>query len=367
MHTTSDPGLTIPPLAHAAHVFQRGGPVSLLDAARLEGFILQSAGLAPTDGCSWEDLHRMAKDAVTLTSQGLADTTKSKYEFNLKHVVTIHPCLLPMNSAGKIMVFFSTLKGSNWSKVCSYRSAISALHRYRNWHAPPFDEPIVQAFLQGLQKSCNNRVVGKIPISKEEMTALVTHWFLKQSNNGYRNAFLAVVQFYGMRRISEVLALTREQIIDLGVGNGFVIRVDRQKNDKYGRGMEVPLPEHTTDNIPIGPIIRQFLLVTQNVQGILVRASRGKHQWNEKDTGVMDRGVWNTAIKDAYKVLWPDRPDTSLISSHSFRKGGFTAARQAGMPHDCAIDVIGHSPGSDAWLAYLKRPRAEKMMWVARM
>jgi integrase len=342
------------------------GSIRLFDPAFLDNFedyVLQSSGLMPVGGASWETLRQLAKDAAMLASRGLEPSTQAKYELNLKHVVTIHPDLIPMDSTGKLMMFFSTLKGTSEGKVKSYRSAIAALHRIRGWAPPPFEAGVVKAFWDGLLKSCNNQVVGKEPITKQQFTDMVLHWLNKQSTAGMRNAFVAVMQFYGMRRISEVLALTRDQIEDLGEGKGVVIRVTRSKNDRFGRGMEVPIPDKSKEGIPLGQIIRVFLHHTRDLQGVLLRASSGKHGWSPEP---LSRDTWNTAVKDAFKVLYPGLP-TKNFSSHSFRKGGFTAARQAGMPHDCSIDIIGHKQGGDAYLAYLKRPREEKMQWIAQI
>ena len=111
-------------------------------------------------------------------------------------------------------------------------------------------------------------------------------------------------------------------------------------------------------------IIRHLVALTAGLQGPIVRASRGPRAWAE-DPVPLSRSAWNRAIKVAIKIV---RPGLGLdrLSSHSFRKGGFTAAREAGMPIDCAIDVIGHIC-TDTWQAYCFRKLDDTRAWVARI
>lgn len=187
----------------------------------------------------------------------------------LKHVLKVHPDLLPMDNQGKVMIFFATQAGKKWGSVQAYKSAVSAIHRLRGWAPPPFDE--LGPFFVGLKKRCDNTVQGKEAISAHLMLNLSYYWVKTGTLAALRNNFTAVVQFYAMRRVSEVLALTREQIVDKGVGQGFVLSIVRQKNDPYGRGMDIPLPEVTAGGVPVGLIFRAFLASTASLQGQLVR------------------------------------------------------------------------------------------------
>ena len=111
-------------------------------------------------------------------------------------------------------------------------------------------------------------------------------------------------------------------------------------------------------------IIRHFLALTEGLEGPIVRATRGKTSWHV-DPVPFSRAGWNKAIKEAIKAVRPDT-DVQRLSSHSFRKGGFTAAREAGMPIDIAIDVIGHQC-TDSWQAYCFRKLDDTRAWVSKL
>lgn len=157
---------------------------------------------------------------------------------------------------------------------------------------------------------------------------------------------------------------------------GFTLKIRFQKNDPFGHGMTVPLPEVTRGGTRIGDIIRRFRDATASLtlevaaadaQGkvcTIVRATRGDSVWHDNAFSGSD---WNKTIRNTLLYLkLVEKNQLAPLSSHSFRKGGLTAAKRAGVPHDACIDVIGHM-STDAWLTYCKRPVSEVREFLANM
>jgi integrase len=260
------------------------------------------------------------------------------------------------------MIYFATLSGGRWSRVMATRSAVAAYHQAHWLPPPPFADPLLANFWRGLQKSCDNTVGGKDVLPKPTLVALLSGWHALPSLAATRNAFVAAVQFYGMRRISEVLALTRADILPGPAGLGYEILIQRQKNDPFGRGHRVFLPETTTDGLPVGAIVRAFLDRTADLPAPLVRATRGG-AWGDT---AFTQAAWVAALRSALGAVLPPGTDLRPFASHSLRKGGATAAVQVEMPHDCMVETAGWR-GAQTYRSYVRRPAAERQAQVARI
>jgi hypothetical protein len=305
-------------------------------------------------------LFDLAAAAAKLECDGLAVGTQKNYANALRNLTDVHPGLLPMDSIQKIKIAFTAFAGSHWSKIETLRSAVAAYHRDYGLPMPEFDSPYLARYWRGLRKSCINVVKGKEPISKAQFETLVRYWWSKGTPAGFRNAIVACLQFYLMRRVSEVLNMQRSQVTDLGVGKGLVFEILRQKNDPFGRGMKVPLPESTKDGMPLGQMLRYYMSLVPHWCP-LVASTRGKYFAATQFT----RDAWNRAIREALEACFPGI-DRTGISSHSFRKGGCTRALQVDMPQDCMIDVAGWN-SAESWMAYGKRPLEERQAFIALM
>lgn len=303
----------------------------------------------------------LARKAAQIESLGLANGTKERYESIIRHISTrVSEHVLPMNDEWKVTCCFAAFAGGHWSAVEAAKAAVSWWHRTHRLTMYPLDASDLSDFWRGLRKSCINIVKGKAPISKEHFRALVDYWVMKQSLSGLRDAFVACIQFYAMRRVSEALALQRDQIRDLGAGSGVVLVINRQKNDPYGRGMEVPLPDVTTDGFPVGMLIRRYCEIAPVSPFIPVTS--GRHGWGARP---YTPDAWNRSIRTAISALRLPI-DSTTVSSHSFRKGGCTRAMQLNIPQDCIMDIAGwNDPNS--MLAYGKRTHEEKRAFIAQL
>lgn len=298
---------------------------------------------------------------------GLTLDTHNQYNALIMKVHGVHPGLIPMDSMDKVMIYFTTLAGGQWSQVERAKAAIAYWHKMHKIEAPLLrvDFPPLSMFWRGLRKSCVNVVKGKAPITNEQFSTLLLHWLRKGTVSGLRNAFVACLQYYAMRRISEVLTLTRDRLTDKGEGQGILLFINRMKNDQYGRGHHVLLPEATNNGVPLARIIRTMLAKTP-ATGSLLPAS---HRWrpNEWDTPIrpFTADAWRRAIQDALKACNLDIKDAS-ISSHSFRKGGCTRAVQLNVPQDVIMDIAGWNDPA-TMLAYGKRSLEERRAFIQQM
>jgi hypothetical protein len=211
----------------------------------------------PVSVQSNQTLNARAKAASRLMLEGYAPTTQEKYNGILQKIRTeealygVCSFFLPCDSPQKIALFFAGLEGSKWSKVESFQSAITAWHRIQFIPDPPFKFPSLKPFWHGLRKSCDNTVKATVPATRDLVYDVCRYWLSKDTHCGYRNAFVCVMQFWGMRRQGEITQLLRDHLVDIGAGKGFNLRIVNAKNDPYGRGLLVPLPEQTTDNFPL--------------------------------------------------------------------------------------------------------------------
>jgi hypothetical protein len=284
-----------------------------------------------------------------------------------------------MNNIYKVMLYFANFEGRPWQAVLGARSAITAFHNARGWISPPWEAPQLVLFWRGLKKRCNNRPVGKQPLPRLLVKRLIDFWEVRGTPAALRNAFICICGFFGLRRISETLALKCQDVRDLGEGNGFTLFIERMKNDPFARGMEVPLPEISRDGIRIGVIFRKFLRIfaphAAPCQAPLALATRGVQGFTNHP---ISKECFNKSLRtDLARVLQvlAQNPvegaprfaqDVSVYASHSLKKGGATAAAAAGMPQDCLNDLAGwNSP--DSWLTYVKRPIEERRAWSARI
>jgi integrase len=141
---------------------------------------------------------------------------------------------------------------------------------------------------------------------------------------GLRDAAIATVCFYCVRRSAEALAL---EVMDVDmVGECFRVTVHRQKNDPNGRGMTCWLPKMQA----LGQLCPQLVLNTWLV-------ARSEH-WN---TGgplfcVTNADTIKAVSYDSWrKSLTTHFKDSRTVGSHSLRKGGASWMKfQAMLPEE---------------------------------
>uniref|UniRef100_A0A0G4HZ40 Uncharacterized protein n=1 Tax=Chromera velia CCMP2878 TaxID=1169474 RepID=A0A0G4HZ40_9ALVE len=254
------------------------------------------------------------------------------------------------------------------------RSALVWYYRVHNYPPPPFHDPSLRDFFRGWRKQLDHTgVKGKRPLSKSEFLCLLRYWSKRPSLAAARSSFLAVLQFYGARRFSDIRrirrcdielapsfpqdSLSEDGVLTRSPGRCFRLRIVHQKNDPYGRGQYVYLPEVGKDGVPITAIIEHYLSIApaegngESPEGYLLFSSRG---FELKTDQLLEGDTWRRALSDVIRTAIPDA-DFHELSTQSLCKGGFTELMSLeGVPMDVAIDILGHNK-SDAFLCYVKR------------
>ena len=314
-------------------------------------------------------LAQIQKDAAEICDLALAKKTKSKYLRSIQSALVKaggSEKFLPVDSVEKVIAMFTPLKGQKFAKVTALKSALKAYHRAMAWPSPPLDRDSLHYFWEGLQKTCCNIVQGACALENDQMLGLIKYWRSRESLVNRRNAALAVLQFYGMCRVGEILMLTRNDIIKRS--KGIDLRIRRAKNDRFGQGVIKFLPEKTDQGLPLLEIIEAFLKDTEPLGSMtpLFRASRGSGatSW-QMSNPVLPLTAWNQTLKETMERLGLARED-QRISSHSLRKGGFTRSHEVGIQLQDAINILGHK-SSTAWVAYSKQRPDKYRQAVARL
>lgn len=300
-----------------------------------------------------DTLRALARRARELERQAIEPSTRRRYAAVLKDINRWGP-LFPLDTRQKVRLYFATFaeQRRKWTAVTNARVALRRLHKERGLRPPPFDHDRLADFWRGLRKACDNTQGGQDAIDPERLRKVLTGWLTRGTNSALRNAFVAAVQFWGLRRISEVTALTRRDITAMQDGS-YTLLVRKQKNDPFGYGQRVPIPAVAHDNFQVGTILRRFLEATRGLpdDSPLVRTTV-REKW---DTKVLANDAFNRALRQALLKAGEDPLRITQLSSHSLRKGGFTALARAGVPQDCAQRLIGHSSARSG-RTYLKRP-----------
>ena len=183
-----------------------------------------------------------------------------------------------------------------------------------------------------------------------------------------QDACWLVVGFFGMLRRSELAALTVGNV-RLLEGGGAEIFIARSKTDQRGEGAWVCLAERSGSKVPIGRILRRHVAEAERqgasaAQPLFTRQAR----W-EGTAAPWAVGAFTTRLRTLLTDLQRDVPGLSVdvmqLSSHSLRRGGATAAANAGVGVE---DIKAHGRWrSNAVEVYIRRSLAMRKAVVARM
>ena len=202
----------------------------------------------PRDDEEKEERDRIEEKVKECVSRAHDKATLDRYASTLRVLVggverAVGSELLPMDNEDKLMALFGAMTGLPWSTIQVNKAAI------RHWHSiHGFDREYDAAwseraclFWKGLKKTADHsRKYTKWPLSHEKLQAYQQHSLQKSSQVGIRDAAIVSICFYGARRISETLALSRE---DVKIDDDFIeVFIARQKNDKYDRGHRCWVP-----------------------------------------------------------------------------------------------------------------------------
>jgi hypothetical protein len=228
--------------------------------------------------------------------------------------------LLPMNSPAKLMAAFSGLDGVRWTSIRVVKSAIRAWHTARNLSSV-FDAAWCDScvlFWKGLKRRADHTSMAKRALEFSEVLDFQAHKILQGQAAGLRDAAMAAICFYGVRRISEALALPVEEVTF--EADAVQVHIAKQKNDP-GRGVTCWIPRLAR----LGPLCPHKLLS----DWVALRSST-----LGGDVGplfvVTGRSTCKPVSYDLFRKSVNGYFTETDVGSHSFRKGGarwYTHAR----------------------------------------
>ena len=224
--------------------------------------------------------------------------------------------LLPCDTDVKLMLLFTRFDGAPWGTVSASKCAVRA------WHLERGLSDVFQSvwserallFWKGLKKRADHsKQSAKRPVHHKELLGYQKARLSAGTVAGFRDAAIAAVSFYCIRRSAESLNLEVGDISTKGDSIRIVVR--RQKNDPEGRGMTCWLPEIAS----LGDLCPHRLLTTWLV-------CRQTH-WPESMSGPFFCVSSSKEIKAVSYDSWRKSLQThfahdGMIGTHSLRKGG---------------------------------------------
>ena len=198
-------------------------------------------------------------------NSGWEDSTVSTYTRSLR--VDVHGAetevgleLLPVDSTERLILLFTTMDGMSWTRIRLNKQAVRAWHVSRGMVSifdSAWDERAAH-FWRGLKKRANHDSYRKRGVSVEEVFDLAKARLAVGSPAGLRDAAMAMVAFFGVRRVSEVLQFWRSEVVVTEACISLWIR--RQKNDTAGVGQWCWIPRYEgIDNIVSTAVISEWV------------------------------------------------------------------------------------------------------------
>jgi hypothetical protein len=260
---------------------------------------------------------------------------------------------LPLLTDDQVIQAFTPFQGQREGYITTLKAAIAAYQLDNGMPPPPWggggrmgrarrESPALIAFFQGLMRAAPPRVFpgdsGTLPMPVHVLHTLVNYWIDQRQLCHFRNAIMALGQFYLMRRAAEMRNIKQGDLVDLGVGRGMELRVRSMKHVRTGH--RVTIVEHVHDSRPLAPLFRLYLQATRNLRGFIMRSTTPDgNKWAKVDKAV-SLTSYNQSIVKALQIVAPYLHERCW-SSHALRKGGFTHARETGMPMEVANRIVG--------------------------
>jgi hypothetical protein len=149
-------------------------------------------------------------------------------------------------------------------------------------------------------------------------------------------------------------------------GGGVVVTIHRSKADQLGQGAQVCLAEITHRGVPIGRIVRRLLarcmgIVAGSLERPLLVQGRSGIRWG---IGTVTERL-RARLMEVMLVRPELRVNLTGLSSHSLRKGGATAAANAGVSEE---EIKAHGRWkSDAVKFYIRQSPVVRMAVVGNI
>ena len=153
----------------------------------------------------------------------------------------------------------------------------------------------------------------------------------------------------------QVQRIHREHV-SLREDGGYTLFLAQSKNDAIRAGSTVALPAKAHDGFNVSRVVSRFLAMTRAIpNGTSLLRATDNGAWSSRR---FSSDAWNKALRKALAAEGFSKVQLTRLSSHSLRKGGYTALIRKGVAADCAQRIIGHKSSRSA-KPYMCRPLAD--------
>lgn len=247
--------------------------------------------------------------------------------------------LLPATDYGRLAAIFAPRVSQNWSTTQLYMSALASYHKLHGF-AEEFEavrySGSFQLFWDGLKQNSDKSGHGKRPVTIDELRKFVEHCTASNSTRGRgyatqaqrRDATMAVVAFMGIKRVSEVCAIRRQDVKKLP-GGGFEIFIAKQKQGNATSCSIVPFGPKAKQEYGLCPadILSTWLVeydkdrdFTSHSQGFLFPKTKGNRKSMRGDR--LPTEAFRSSLREFSGKHFTCQEDKGEVSCHSLRKGG---------------------------------------------
>ncbi len=302
---------------------------------------LVSPTLSLTDPARIAELEALIANAAELEANRHGTLTRKAYESDFTHFVEWCEFvgLTPLPAEPEtIYLYLSALteddNAADWAVPTLERrlSAIKWVHE-TSGHESPVGHTRVKELMAGIRRTHGRRPDKADALSTEQISQIIDGLDL-DTMRGLRDRAIILFGFAGAFRRSELVSLTREQLVRST--EGYLVQLMRTKDDQEGQGRDTGIPAIPDSALCPVAGIDAWLTAAEITEGPVFRRVR---RWDKVGTQALSPQSFSLLLKQAcVKVgIPPDR-----ISGHSVRAGHLTEAARNGAPDRALMYQAGH-------------------------
>lgn len=210
--------------------------------------------------------------------------------------------------------------------------AISQAHQAAGFETPTTEAP-VRATWAGIRRVKGTRQEGKTPTLTADIRRMVDT--LPETKTGQRDRALLLFGFAGAFRRSELVSLTRADL--LVTSEGITVTLRRSKTDQEGEGRKVGIPYGSRPHTCPVRALLAWLEAAEIEAGPLFR---GIH----RNGTILPRALSDKSVAlIVKKTAEAAGLESALYAGHSLRSGLATSAAQAGVSERAIMKQTGHA------------------------
>ena len=210
--------------------------------------------------------------------------------------------------------------------------AINWVHKLSGFENPnPYDNFLVRSIVEASSRAPRKPVKKAEPITPEILGLILQHYGESSNLLDIRFVCMCLLAYAGFFRISELLSISRSNIVTEGLYHKIFIEVS--KTDKYREGSWVYIAKTGNFTCPYTYLIKylEAARIPSFSQNFIFRSLRYDKDFkgNVLSSKPLTASRAGEILKGKLKAIGLD---PSKFSSHSFRSGGATSAANLNVP-----------------------------------